>query len=498
MKSKNKRIIGLISTTLSIITGGFLIYLLFAIKLFPVWLVVISVAIIVLLIIIAKLQIGFRKINKNKRYVIGIILSCIISIVFVLVSYGLYQPYAMLKNITDDQNQKTIYGIYVAESSDITKAKDFNDCNLGYINNKNEENRIKVLEKLIKSDIKGKLTVSDYSNTTTAIKSMEDKKSDAIAINAGLVNALSGNAEETEINADSIVGKKYSIPGASSKIRCIATYEVSEKISIKNLRRNAPFAVLISGSDSRGGLDATARNDVNILAIVNPKTRMLLLVNTPRDYYVPLSISNGVPDKLTHAGIYGEQVSMDTISMIYDTDVDYFFRINFIGFKKVIDTLGGITVHSDYNFNAGGYSFIQGDNEMDGDKALVFARERYSLAAGDLQRGKNQMYVIQAIVNKMIGSPDLKKYSSLWTELEDCFSTSVPYNTVSSILSSQIKKNSKKWNVQMYEVTGAGASKPTYSIPGANASVIIPDEKSISEAKGYINDVLAGKTVEIK
>ncbi len=104
----------------------------------------------------------------------------------------------------------------------------------------------------------------------------------------------------------------------------------------------------------------------------------MLLVSTPRDYFVPLSISGGIPDKLTHAGIYGVDVSMDTLGMLYDVNVDYYFRVNFGGFVDIINALGGITVHSDYEFvsSEGGYYFSQGENYVDGDQSLAFARER--------------------------------------------------------------------------------------------------------------------------
>ena len=120
------------------------------------------------------------------------------------------------------------------------------------------------------------------------------------------------------------------------------------------------FTVFISGIDSRSGLVAKSRSDVNILASVNTATHKVVLISTPRDYYVPLSISGGAKDKLTHAGIYGIDVSMDTMAMLYDVNVDYYFRVNFSGFEDIIDALGGVTVNSDYAFTAGNYSYTQG------------------------------------------------------------------------------------------------------------------------------------------
>ena len=57
---------------------------------------------------------------------------------------------------------------------------------------------------------------------------------------------------------------------------------------------------------------------------VNTATRQVLLVSTPRDYFVPLSISGGQRDKLTHAGIYGINVCMDTLGMLYNEDINYY------------------------------------------------------------------------------------------------------------------------------------------------------------------------------
>ena len=66
------------------------------------------------------------------------------------------------------------------------------------------------------------------------------------------------------------------------------------------------------------------------MAVVNPKTHQILLVTTPRDYYVEIpGHSEGQKDKLTHAGLYGIDASMATLSQLYETDINYFVRLNF-------------------------------------------------------------------------------------------------------------------------------------------------------------------------
>jgi LCP family protein required for cell wall assembly len=160
--------------------------------------------------------------------------------------------------------------------------------------------------------------------------------------------------------------------------------------------------VYISGMDTWGHISVASRSDVNILAAVNPQTKQILLVSTPRDYYVPLSISGGAKDKLTHAGIYGIDVSEDTMEMLYDVDIDYYFKLNFSGFEGLIDAMGGITVWSDYDFTVDPIKhYVVGENQLTGLEALAFARERHAFAGGDRQRGTNQMNVIQSVIDKM-------------------------------------------------------------------------------------------------
>ena len=256
----------------------------------------------------------------------------------------------------------------------------------------------------------------------------------------------------------------------------------------------APFGIYISGTDISGRITTRSRSDVNIMAVVNPKTRQILLVSTPRDYFIPLSISNGVPDKLTHAGIYGVEVSRDTLGMLYGIDMDYYFRVNFRGFEKVIDALGGVTVYSEYSFRFGEYFFYKGENELNGAEALAFARERKSFDAGDRQRGKNQMAVIKAVINKAMSPAILTSYTQILSALEENIDTSVPMNLVGALASMQLEEGGN-WNVVTYSVDGTGDSKIPFSM-SEYAYVMQPDYKTVEHAKELIQSVLNGEIVE--
>ena len=236
---------------------------------------------------------------------------------------------------------------------------------------------------------------------------------------------------------------------------------------------------------------AKSRSDVNILASVNTATHKVVLISTPRDYYVPLSISGGAKDKLTHAGIYGIDVCMDTMAMLYGVDVDYYFRVNFTGFEDIIDAIGGVTVNSDYAFTAGGYSYVQGENQMDGAKALSFVRERHSFAEGDRQRGKNQLALIRAVIQKAMSPEWLVNYNSVMDSLSDSFETSVPYDLISKTIRNQLSTGGS-WSVSTYSVDGSGDSQVPYSM-SQKAYVMVPDQSTVDTAKQMIQDLYDGK-----
>ena len=289
----------------------------------------------------------------------------------------------------------------------------------------------------------------------------------------------------------------------SSKIKELTVKQVETTIepqetenTVESTNNGSVYTIFISGIDSRSGLVAKSRSDSNIIATINTNTRQVLLISTPRDYFVPLSISNGQKDKLTHAGIYGINVCMDTLGMLYNEDINYYFRINFAGFEQLINALGGVTVNSDYEFdskNILGYHFNQGDNYLNGEQALVFARERFAFAEGDRQRGKNQMAVIRAVVNKALSPEILTSYSSILSSLDGCFGTNITYEEIAQILQQQLT-NGGDWTIVSYSVDGTGATEKPYSM-SQKAYVMVPDYNTVDKAKSLMEKVRNGEVV---
>lgn len=257
----------------------------------------------------------------------------------------------------------------------------------------------------------------------------------------------------------------------------------------------SPFVVYISGSDTRSDFLDLSLSDVNILVAVNPKTKQILLLNTPRDYFVPNPAGNGALDKLTHCGKYGIDCSIEVLETLYDVEIDYYGRLNFKGFEALIDAIGGITFTSDKSFQARDTYIKAGENKLTGAQALDVARERYHVSGGDNGRGKNQMKLLTAVIEKVTSSTALiSNYSQVLKSLEGMFATSFRPEEVSALVKMQLDQM-PKWSVQSVAVTGTGGSEVTYSYRGESLYVMWPNEKSVKHASTLVQRVLDGETL---
>lgn len=454
----------------------------------------IAVVLVGLALAIALVTVLIWNPGKKGRCITGAVFSVLFSAVFIIGAVYINKGVDTAKEITTPQEETANVGIYV-------RADDINDFSqvaatyrYGILAQQDRENTDDAIEQ-IDQQYNVTITPQEYDGLPQLIDAILRKDVDAIILNSAYLDLLS-EMEGYETAADQL--KEVTItyvkrrvveaqldPDALNRLHGNTTDEDA------NDDEGEVFTVFISGIDSRSGLVAKSRSDVNILASVNTATHKVVLISTPRDYYVPLSISGGVKDKLTHAGIYGIDVCMDTMAMLYGVDVDYYFRVNFSGFEDIIDALGGVTVNSDYAFTARGYSYVQGENQMDGAKALAFVRERYSFAAGDRQRGKNQLALIQAVIQKIMSPEWLVNYNSVMDSLSGSFETSVPYDLISKIIRNQLNTGGS-WSVSTYSVDGTGDSQVPYSM-SQKAYVMVPDQSTVDTAKQMIQDLYDGK-----
>ena len=335
----------------------------------------------------------------------------------------------------------------------------------------------------IKDGLGGRVDTSTYADLTSLADALYDGNAGAIILNSGYLTALDSLDDYSTFTQDTRI-----------------IYEFSTTKELEPIKPNAsitsqPFVVYCSGIDARSSdINIQSLSDVNILAVIHPRTHQILLINTPRDYYVPLA-RNGQRDKLTHAGIYGTGESMQTLDNLYGTHTSFYMRVNFAGLTKIVDALGGVDVYSTKTFSMGGYNFTEGVNHLNGEAALCFSRERYAFADGDNQRGKNQMAVIQAIISKASSPAVLKNYQTLLSSLSDAFITSLSYDDIASLVQMQLQDMSG-WHVTSYAVSGSGDTSYCYAL-GDAAWVMRPNMDTVNTAKELIRQVMSGETPQI-
>lgn len=497
MKRKGGHFPGIVITVILTVIEFVFIYYLFNTRMIPQNYIMIAVAAIVLFMVI----LGFLvwTIYRPVRFVLGMLLAIAMSVMFTFGSVYVNKTARTLQNISNIETETSQIGIYVRNDDPAADINDTSDYEYGTLQSLDRENTDDVIINL-EEDFGSPVNSRDYSGLSEMVDGLLQEDTDAIILNEAYLDVLDEMGySDLKSRLRRIETQTLETPIQTEAADAACGVPENEKPKEENVSRkpslyNNIYTVFISGIDNRGGLVAKSRSDVNIIATVNTDTKQVLLVSTPRDYFVPLSISGGVPDKLTHAGIYGINVCMDTLGMLYDTEINYYFRINFSGFVNVIDALGGITVWSDYDFdsqNEKGYHFDKGENQVSGEAALAFVTERYSFEEGDRQRGRNQMAVIKGVIDKALSPELLKNYSSILASLEDCFETNIIYEEIAYQLQRQLKDGGD-WNIVSYSVDGTGDKQKPYSM-SQTAYVMVPDYTTVDKAKELMEQVRNGE-----
>ena len=339
-----------------------------------------------------------------------------------------------------------------------------------------------LLEKSINKKIKNsKLEYSE--NVAELLYEVKDNIETIIIVNSGNYDAM---VEENQ---------EY-----TNSVKVLDTIEIKQRIENTSTGVDVTedsFIVYLSGIDTRSGkLPAKSLSDVNILLVVNPTEKKILMVNTPRDYYVQLHGKTGLKDKLTHAGLVGGvNMSMSTLEDLYEIKVPYYVRVNFNAVVKLVDAIDGITLYNDQTKSFSCWTdrdcvFKPGDNKVKGKCALAFARERHAYTQGDRHRGENQEQVIQKIIEKVTSSKTLiSKYSDILTSLNGTFETNITTEEITSLVKMQVDDMSG-WTIDTYNVSGSDLYAYTYSYPSRELYVMNPNLKTVEEAKVKLNQAL--------
>ena len=369
--------------------------------------------------------------------------------------------------------------IVVPADSDVTDLKQLTNV---LAPSGNDQDNVQALMKNISQTQGHELTVDTASSYLAAYKSLTSGEAKAMVLNS--------------VFEDTIRGED---PDYASKIKKIYTHKISKKIdtAIGKQDPNAEvFNIYVSGIDTYGPISSVSRSDVNIIMTVNRKTKKVLLTTTPRDAYVPIADGGlNQPDKLTHAGIYGVDASVHTLENLYGIDLNYYVRLNFTSFLKLIDLLGGVDVYNDQEFTSlhGNYHFKVGNVHLNSEQALGFVRERYSLTGGDNDRGKNQEKVIAAVIKKLTSTDALKNYNSIISGLQDSVQTNMSLETMMNLVNTQLETGGN-YTVTSQALTGNGTTGlPSHAMPEAALYMLEVDPASLAQMKSEIQTVMEGK-----
>lgn len=474
MRDKRNKIVNIISILILIICIlclSIFSYRLFELDIIPTKYLII-IYIFLLLIIGGLFYLIFSK-KSNKIKIIAVLLIGLLCFSFIYISSYFNSTNKFFENTHKDYDNLN-YSIIVLKNSDYKKISDLKNLKISYIDDSYTK------------DIRNKFKKIHYNeqlskDLSIISEDLLDEKTNAIVLEESYLTLA---YEEIKDFKDSVkVIDTFSIKAKVHK-------ENNEEVSI-----NEPFILYISGIDQYGNVKSIrGRSDVNQMVVVNPKTHHILLVNTPRDYYVKLYNTTGLKDKLTHAGIYGIDKSIKTLEEFYNIDINYYLRVNFNSLIRVVDVIGGINIYSDKEFIAHTNKSVnvkKGWNSFNGEQALAYSRERYAYITGDHHRGENQQQVITAIIEKMTNSKVLiSKYNSILNALDGTFQTDMSTNMITSFIKEQLNEM-PKWQIDSIAVTGYNSSNYTYSM-GSRLKLYVmePDYNSVEKAMKKITEVL--------
>ena len=450
----------------------------------------------------------FRKKKKGKtgRQIVALILVTLIILGCAGVS-GMVSKFGQtMNNVTGKTEITTMMTVYVRSDDDAQDIQDAADYTFATLKNVGTEKTRQAVDTL-QNTLGKTLTTVEYAVTTEMADALYAGEVDAILLSSAYAGTLADTAGYTDFASRTKVLYEVTIVEESknddtqlkeplttrpvigeNKVDKPATNQKGEEATVAN----TPFLVYLSGNDTRSTTLVTSRSDVNIIAAVNPVTKQILLVNTPRDYFIPHPNSpNGERDKLTHLGNDGINCSVRGLEALYNERIDFYAQINFTGFETLIDAIGGITVYFDTSFTACAETPVYaGENYLNGHDALNVARERYTLAGGDNARGQNQMKIIKAVVQKLASGAIISNYADILNSLEGMFVTDISMDDISKLVKMQLE-DFASWNIQSYAVTGDGGEDYTYT--AGLAYVMYPYQGMVDYGKELIDRVIAGE-----
>ena len=244
--------------------------------------------------------------------VLGLLLSAVLIIGCVYINI----TYSALSKLSGATTKTTTINVYVLEESEAESIADLLDGNFGIMGEVDREYTDEAIAE-IEEEYSVTLQLTEYTSIIDLASALYNGEVDAIFLNKSSVGVL------TEIDG---------FGDFESRTRILLSHEKTEEIEIStddeedssllHCEDDHILALYVSGVDVEGSPAENRNSDVNILCFINKTTHQILLLNTPRDYYLTVDWDGGVPDKLTHAGCKGVDCSVSTLQNFYGVKID--------------------------------------------------------------------------------------------------------------------------------------------------------------------------------
>lgn len=515
-KSRIFAVIGVILVLLQAVMSCLSLYKIVKLDVLPTRYTVMLISVLMVLLIIVIVLQFLGKLN-----IVGMVMSFIMSLALIWVFAAVSKTADVLENdIKAKETTQVLMEVVVLKDGGVADINELGGGVFGISTDEaNYEYNLKTIE-LIEADFGHEVAVTEYTDNYSLSKALFSGEIDAMILNVAYENTLDEVYETLEEGNEWYLGvdKEGTRIVYTDKVKSIKDYTITvEKTGTSGFGTGSdnrvpidtsvtPFVIYVSGIDVKGDISTVSRSDVNVIVCVNPVTKQILMVTTPRDSYleIPGKTDNSkYNDKLTHAGLYGNgaEYSIATLENCYGVDIDYYLRVNFTSVVDIVDLLGGVNVYSEHAFRGrhGNFWFEAGYNEMNGEQALSFARERFTIEGGDYSRGRNHMELIKAILNKAMSPSILQSYTSLLDLVADNVETNMTTDEITEIVKMQLNDGAS-WNFVSYATAGTnnGAQELRYCWSDASNRlyVTILDEESVQVAADLMEMVLNGQTLE--
>ena len=441
---------------LCFISSGYLIYRIF--QLGPIE--PILRYILIVLIILINLFFFYRK-GKVKKKKLAIFMMMIFILINACLSFFIGKVYDAIDSIN---KSKIVYSssLVTLSSSSIETVDDVTELKLGLLNDTLSIDNYIIAEEIIEDyDLDKDNEIEKYDDILNMLGDLYNEKLDAILISSNYKVMFSTTEGYENIDND--------LKEIVTKDKTVAK---NNEVSKKTSSTTKPFTVLLMGVDSeKDGLkkNAYANGDALILVTFNPSTFNVTMMSIPRDSYLPISCKNNQKNKLTHAGWYGTECMMDTIENTFDITIDYYVKVNFKGVVNLVNALGGVEVEvpkklcTDNSDRMGKICINKGYQTLDGEHALVLARNRYDLALGDIGRGYNQQLLIKAMLRKLTTIRSVDQLLEIINTVSNNLDTNLTtneilsfYNIFKSILNVSHNQEGDVLNIEQLRLQGDG------------------------------------------